>query len=81
MLLPLIGIDFSEDIIDFYRFIDEILFTFKFIPDYFVFFGIDIFQAFDYPQANWYLYLLDMKSGSAMINTLSLLWTVLILTV
>jgi hypothetical protein len=79
MLLPLIGIDFGEDVIDFYRFVDELLFTFKFMPDSYTFFGIEIFNNFDYPQSNWYLYLLDMTSGSTMVNTTPLLWIVSIL--
>jgi hypothetical protein len=81
MLLPLIGVDFGEDVIDFYRFIDELLFTFKFMPNNFVFFGNDILKDFDYPQSNWYLYLINLTSGSSMENMTSLLWVVSILVV
>jgi hypothetical protein len=79
MLLPLIGIDVGEDVIDFFRSISELMFTFKFIPDNFTFFGIDIYKDFDYPQSNWYLNLLDLTSGSSMTNTTSLLWIASIL--
>jgi hypothetical protein len=81
MLLPLIGIDFGEDVIDFYRFIDQILFTFKFIPDFVVFFGFQIFDDYHYPQNDWYLYLINMTSRSSLVNTTELLWVVSILAV
>lgn len=76
MLLPLIGIDFGEDVIDFYRYIKEILFTFAFIPDDVVFYRINIFDDYHYPQNNWFLYLLGMGSRSSLVNTTKLLLVV-----
>ncbi|CAI2380290.1 unnamed protein product [Moneuplotes crassus] len=69
MLLPLMNIDVGEDVIDFFRYTKDLLFSFNFIPNNLVFISHDdIFDKFHYKQENWYLYLLGFKSGSSISN-------------
>lgn len=79
MLVPCLNIDVGEDVIDFYRYIHHILFSFDIWPSQLVFFGYDnAFDSFDYSQSNSYLYLMYFKSGSSMVNTYDLLWTAIL---
>lgn len=79
MLVPCLNVDIGEDVIDFYRYIHHILFSFDIWPNGIVFFSYNnAFDRFDYSQSNSYLYLIYFKSGSSMINTYDLLWTVLL---
>ncbi|CAI2376582.1 unnamed protein product [Moneuplotes crassus] len=77
MLLPLMNIDVGEDVIDFFRYTKDLLFSFNFIPNNLIFASHDdIFDEFHYKQGNWYLYLLGFKSGSSIANAIDFMFVI-----
>ena len=74
MLIPLFNLDVGTDVIDFYRYIHDTLFTFNFMPNALVFLSKDdIFDQFRIEQDNWYLFLMDIENGSTLVNMTDLI--------
>lgn len=80
MLIPLMGVDVGEDIIDFYRYLHELLFSWEFLPNNIVFLGLEnLFSRFHYVQPSWYLRLLYIDSGSSLMNMYDLIFVAALL--
>lgn len=76
MLIPLIGVDVGEDVVDFYRTIYHVLFSYDFIPEKFIFFGYGNFlNDFKFMESNKYLSLMNIADGSALANMTSFIFT------
>ena len=74
MLTPLIGGFIPKIVIDFYRHMYGMIFNFWFIFDWSVFINFNkTFGNYSY-NFNWYLYLINMPSYSALNNMGKLLW-------
>ena len=74
MLTPLIGGYIPKIVIDFYRQMYGMIFNFWFIFDWSVFINFgQTFGKYGY-GFNWYLYLINMPSYSALSNMGKLLW-------
>jgi hypothetical protein len=80
MMFPLIGADMGDDVLAFYRFIRHLLFSMSFLPKNFVFFSLGHYiDVFEFPQTNWYLFLLNIDDGSAFVNLRELTFTLCII--
>ena len=74
MLIPLIGAYIPSLVIDFYRYMYGMLFNFWFIFDWSVFINYGkTFGKYNYGY-NWYLYLINLQSYSALSNMGKLIW-------
>jgi cysteine-rich repeat protein len=81
LLLPLLA-TMGESTVDFLRSFKILLFSFVQVPTNIVFFSYDTaFDSFGYPQSNPYLYLLDLRSNSSMVNTYNYIWVVMVLAI
>ena len=76
ILLPLIGAYIPEKIYDYLKSMNTSLFNLNFLPSSSSGSTINIKSLFDFKQPNSYLYLLQLNSGSALVNILSLTTTV-----
>lgn len=82
ILLPLLGAYIHTDVIKFFRYFDNILISFWFIPKSHVYIGYDeTFGKFDFEQPNWYLYLINYESGSTLYNIGKFIWVLMYITV
>ena len=80
MMLPLVGADMGDDVLAFYRLIHPLFFSLSFLPKNWVFFSLGHFiDVFEFPQTNWYLFLLEIKDGSAFVNLRELTFVLCIL--
>ena len=74
MLIPLIGAYIPKIVIDFYRFLYGMIFNFWFIFDWQVFINYSkSFGKYSYGY-EWYLYLINLQSYSALSNMCKLIW-------
>ena len=74
-LLPIFGNKMDEDGVDFLRSLKFLLFSFKELPNNWVFFGFNnLFSIFDYSQDDDYLNLINLDSGSSIVNCYSIIW-------
>ena len=76
IIFPLIGPYLPEKIYDYLKSISTSLFNLNFMPTSNTESTISFKSLFDYKQQNSYLYLLQLKSGSAFVNILDLTTTV-----
>ena len=72
ILLPLIGAFLPQKIYDYLKSMNASLFNLSFLPSSNSESSINIKSWFDFKQPNSYLYLLQLSSGSALVNILSL---------
>ena len=72
LILPLINCYYPEKVMDFIKAMKSSLFTLSFLPMDQSETIIDLKNMFKTAQYNSYMYLLDLKSGSAFINVLNL---------
>ena len=81
MLIPLMNIDVSEELINFYRTLSNMLGSFFFLSKDSNFFGNSWrFEKHHFDQPSWYLYLMGFESGSSVINLQYFLWFLTIYT-
>ena len=74
MLAPLIGAYIPKIVIDFYRFMYGMIFNFWFIADWEIFINYGkTFGKYSYGY-EWYLYLINLQSYSALSNMGKLIW-------
>ena len=76
IIFPLIGPYLPEKIYDYLKSMSTSLFNLNFLPTSNTESTISFKSLFDYKQQNSYLYLLQLKSGSAFVNILDLTTTV-----
>ena len=80
MMLPAAGVDFGEHVLQFYRMIYHLFFSFTFLPSSVTFFTMkNIVDYFEFPQTNWYLFALEFTDGSTIVNTRELLSVFLVI--
>jgi len=68
LLFPLIGSFTSESVIEFTRFIDVFLGGFSTANKYLTPIAFEPAEEFDFPQNQWYLYLIGVESSSSILN-------------
>ena len=76
ILLPIIGAYIPEKIYDYLKSMNASLFSFNFLPTSNSESTISFKEIFTFKQRNYYLYLLQLNSGSAFVNILDLTTTV-----
>ena len=80
MSIPLIGVDIGEDVLAFYRLIHHLFISFSFISSKVTFFGLGhLFDVFEFPQTDWYLFALEFTDGSGIVNIHKILFVVLLI--
>jgi hypothetical protein len=73
IILPLIGSDIPEKVMDFIKAMGDSLFTFEFLPTGESSVVVFIEEKYDFTQMNPYLFLLGLESGSAIVSVTNLL--------
>lgn len=68
LLFPLIGSFTSESLIEFTRFIDVFLGSFSTASEYITPVAFEPAEQYDFPQNQWYLYLIGIESSSSIFN-------------
>jgi hypothetical protein len=73
IILPLIGSDIPEKVMDFIKAMGDSLFSFEFLPTGGSSVVVFIEEKYDFAQMNPYLFLLGLESGSAIVTVTNLL--------
>ena len=79
IILPLVGAYIPEKIYDYLKSMNTNLFNLNFLPTSSSSSTVSFKKLFDFRQPNQYLHLLSLNSGSAFVNIIDLMTTVLII--
>jgi cysteine-rich repeat protein len=79
ILIPLIGEHVPAILIDFNRFLDWLMGSFALISKHFIPLILDPIEDYNYKHSNWYLYLIEIESGSSMFSITGLIFMVFLM--